>query len=210
VYIRDSRRRLWVSEWSVVIATRSAVRLRRSYDCRRDVFHRWWDRRRLASQLVLVPSCQNVSSVIPRTLQSVTSDDLLRPCQLYTRRAIKPESPHSYMYSDHFRNLSADREFSAGRCLFAVSTYYRTQWTAQGSFLTFSAVCDFLFVYKISREPLNGFTPNSHRRRVWSLAWMSLNIKVKGQRSPGTKLHFPALSAACMRFVFGKTSSASW
>ena len=39
----------------------------------------------------------------------------------------------------------------------------------------------FLFVYKISREPLNGFAPNSQGRRGWSLARTSLNIKVKGQ-----------------------------
>jgi len=38
-----------------------------------------------------------------------------------------------------------------------------------------------LFVYEISRELLKGFAPNSHGRRVWSLAWTSLNVKVKGQ-----------------------------
>jgi len=50
------------------------------------------------------------------------------------------------------------------------------------------SVCGFLFVYEISREPLNGFAPNSHGRRVWSLAQTSLKVKVKGQwsRSPGT------------------------
>jgi len=31
----------------------------------------------------------------------------------------------------------------------------------------------FLFVYEISLELLNGFAPNSHRRRVWYLARMS-------------------------------------
>ena len=51
--------------------------------------------------------------------------------------------------------------------------------------VVFGAVCDFLFVY----EPLNGFAPNSHGRRVWSLARKSLNVRVKGQRlrSPGIK-----------------------
>ena len=50
----------------------------------------------------------------------------------------------------------------------------------------------FLFVYEISREPQNGFAPNSHERRVWSLARMSLKVKVKGQRSrsPGTEMAF--------------------
>jgi len=57
-----------------------------------------------------------------------------------------------------------------------------------------------LFVYEISREPLNGFAPNSHGRRVWSLARMSLNVKVKGQGHEGQissplKMHCNALAA---------------
>ena len=44
------------------------------------------------------------------------------------------------------------------------------------------SVCGFLLVvYETSREPLNGYAPNSHRRRVWSLAWTSLEVKIKGQ-----------------------------
>ena len=44
----------------------------------------------------------------------------------------------------------------------------------------------FLFVHEVSREPLNGFTPNSQGRHVWSLAslgrvWMS-RAKVKVTR----------------------------
>jgi len=42
-----------------------------------------------------------------------------------------------------------------------------------------SCVC--LFVYEISREPLNRFAPNSQGRRDWSLARANLNVKVKGQ-----------------------------
>jgi len=56
--------------------------------------------------------------------------------------------------------------------------------------LLFNAVCDFLvflFVNQISREPLNGFAPNSKRRRVWSLARKGLNVKVKGQGPQGQK-----------------------
>ena len=47
----------------------------------------------------------------------------------------------------------------------------------------------FVFVYEISREPLNRFAPNSHGRRVWPLARTSLKVKVKGKRSRslGTK-----------------------
>ena len=67
----------------------------------------------------------------------------------------------------------------------------------------FSAVCDFcvcLFVNQISREPLNGFAPNSHGRRVWFLARKGLNVKVKGQSRQGQissplKKHCNALAA---------------
>jgi len=48
----------------------------------------------------------------------------------------------------------------------------------------------FLFVYEISPEPLNGFAPNSQARRVWSLAGMSLKVKVKGQGHHGQKRVF--------------------
>jgi len=67
----------------------------------------------------------------------------------------------------------------------------------------------FLFLYEISREALNEFAQNSHRRRVWYLARTSLNVKVKGQGHQGQKRHFSALSPACVRFTFGKTSLAS-
>jgi len=70
----------------------------------------------------------------------------------------------------------------------------------------------FLFVYEMSREPLNGYAPNSHGIRIWSLVRTSLKVKAKGQRSrsPGTKMAFrPFGRAACVRFMFGKTSIAS-
>jgi len=50
-------------------------------------------------------------------------------------------------------------------------------------------------VWNIS-GPLNGFVPNSHGRRDWSLARMSLKVKVKGQGNQGQKRYFSALSAA--------------
>jgi len=40
----------------------------------------------------------------------------------------------------------------------------------------------FLFVNQISPEPLNGFAPNSHGRRVWSLVRASLNVKGRGHQ----------------------------
>jgi len=70
------------------------------------------------------------------------------------------------------------------------------------------SVCGFLFLHEISTEPLNGFAPNSHRRRVWSLAWMSLKVKVKGQGHQEQKTAFFTISAACVWFMFGKTSLA--
>jgi len=60
-------------------------------------------------------------------------------------------------------------------------------------------------VCEICWEPVNGFAPNSHGRRVWSLARTSL--KVSGHQ--GQKRRFSTLSAACVRFMFGKTSLAS-
>jgi len=58
------------------------------------------------------------------------------------------------------------------------------------------SVCGFfLFVYEISREPLNGFAPNSPGRRVWSFARTNFNVsrsKIKGQGHQGQKRHFSA------------------
>jgi len=71
----------------------------------------------------------------------------------------------------------------------------------------FGTVCDFLFVYEMPLELLNGFVPNSQRRRVWSFTWASLNVKVKVTRDK--KRHFLAILAVCVRFVFGKISFAS-
>jgi len=71
------------------------------------------------------------------------------------------------------------------------------------------AVFAILFVYEMSWELLNGFVPNSHRRHAWSTTWTSLKVMVKGQGHQGQKRHFSALSAACVRFVFAKTSLAS-
>jgi len=40
-----------------------------------------------------------------------------------------------------------------------------------------------LFVYEISWEPLNGFAPNSHGRRVLSVAWNLEEFECQGQSS---------------------------
>ena len=48
----------------------------------------------------------------------------------------------------------------------------------------------FLFVYEMSRKPLNGFVPNSHGRRVWSLAHKKFEGQGQRSRSPETKTAF--------------------
>jgi len=62
-------------------------------------------------------------------------------------------------------------------------------------------------VCEISLELLYGFVPYSQGRHVWYLVRTSL--KVKGQGHQGQKQHFSAQSAACVWFMFGKTSLAS-
>jgi len=56
----------------------------------------------------------------------------------------------------------------------------------------------FLFVNQISWELLNGFALNYQGRRVWSLARISLNVKVKGQghQRQKTCCAFPSPPAA--------------
>ena len=51
-------------------------------------------------------------------------------------------------------------------------------------------------------EPLNGFVLNSQGRRVWSLARMSLNVKVKGQG------HHKQLVATLRWFMAGVQSAS--
>jgi len=60
----------------------------------------------------------------------------------------------------------------------ALVVYYKGLSYRRGTARFLAPSVCFLFVYEISREPVNGFGPNSHRRpwRVWSLARMSLNL----------------------------------
>ena len=64
-------------------------------------------------------------------------------------------------------------------------------------------------MHEISLEPLNRTCAKFTGKRIWSLARTNLKVKVKGQGHRGQKRHFSALSAACVRFMFGKTSLAS-
>jgi len=65
------------------------------------------------------------------------------------------------------------------------------------------------------QEPLNGFAPNSHGRRVWLFARKSLNVKVKSQRSKskGTKnalcTHNPRGMDGMERLVADKVAQAA-
>ena len=66
----------------------------------------------------------------------------------------------------------------------------------------------FLFVYEISLELLNGFAPNSHGRRVWSLIRTSWRSRSKVKVTRYRKRHFwPFRQPVCG--LFGKTSLAS-
>jgi len=80
----------------------------------------------------------------------------------------------------------------------------------------------FCLCIKYLGEPLNGFVPNLHGRRVWSLARTSLNVKVNAQGhqvqiSSPLKMHCNVLAAnnvmqqqtgpfhrGCVRFMFVK------
>ena len=58
------------------------------------------------------------------------------------------------------------------------SFYYRMQWTAEGSVFGVVSLWSVFFVCEISWELLNEFAPNSHGKRVWSVIWTSLKVKV--------------------------------
>ena len=67
------------------------------------------------------------------------------------------------------------------------------------------SVCGVLFLYAISREPLNGFALKTRKTR---LVPRSDEIEGEGQRlkvkvTKDKKRHFSSLSAACVRFMFG-------
>ena len=123
--------------------------------------------------------------------------------QSFTATVLKPDHSHFIPPS----SLKTRTGSSA-----VLNDFYFQSFTARSELLMVlflgPSVCVFLFVYEISREPLNGFAPNSHGRRVWSLARRSLKVKVKVicQDHQGQKRH---AVCACVRFVFGKTSLAS-
>ena len=83
---------------------------------------------------------------------------------------------HCVKTDENMRKLSAT-EMYACRVSASNRQTQRSAFSSPDEFLV-GTVCDF-FVYEISREPLNGFAPNSHGRRVWSLVRTSLKVKVK-------------------------------
>jgi len=83
-------------------------------------------------------------------------------------------------WNDRLARIAAD-----DRNVVAANNEYDAQYMR-----SVQATFTFLFVYEISREPLNGFAPNSHERRVLSLTRTSLNVRVKGQGHHGQKRHF--------------------
>jgi len=95
------------------------------------------------------------------------------------------------------------------------ATFYRTQWTAEGS--VFGA--DSLWIFCLCMKYLgNSWTDlrQIHMEDVFShsLAWVwrsRSNVKRETSKVKVTRnkrWHFSALSAVCVRFMFGKTSLA--
>jgi len=89
--------------------------------------------------------------------------------------------------------------------------YYRTQWTAERCLFwhCHSSLWFFVCVWNIS-----GTAERICAKFTWKTSLVPRSDEFKGQgqmsRSLGTKQrHFPALSAACVRFMFGKASLAS-
>jgi len=81
------------------------------------------------------------------------------------------------------------------------ATNYRTQWTAEVLFLAPSGCfCVWTDLHQVHTEDV--FGPSL--RRVWRS-----RSKVKSQVHQRQKRHFSALSEACVRFMFGRTSLAS-
>jgi len=94
----------------------------------------------------------------------------------------------SEFLKDSHEGLMKDEEPSAGlsitdsasgrisHCLLFIFSFYRMQYSAEGSVFWRRQSVGILFVYQISQEPLNEFVPYSH-------------LKVKDQGSQGEK-HF--------------------
>ena len=95
------------------------------------------------------------------------------------------------------------------KCPRSDSSHYRTQSTAKGS--VFGAVSMFFVcVWNISGTA-DGICAKCTRETCLvprSEVWRSRS-KAKGQGQQGQKRHFSVLLAACVRFMFGKTSVAS-
>jgi len=101
--------------------------------------------------------------------------------------------------------LASDTSIVSAVCMFMYSVLkiFTTRSELQKVLFLVPSVCGFLFVYEISLESLNGFAPNSHRD-----VFGPRSDEFEGQGHQGQKWQFSALSAACMRFMFRKTSLA--
>jgi len=116
---------------------------------------------------------------------------------------VSPKPPKRVAQKFHFAILRIEVT-RASRGLSAIAELLVVRPTARSELrmvLVLALSVTFFFVYKISREPLNEFAPNSHGIHVWFLARTSLKLKVKSQRSrsPGTKngIFRPCRLAAC-------------
>ena len=117
----------------------------------------------LANFLCLSPHTSTVASVVNLVRQSLFITLSINVCL------------HILEVTQNVTGLDSDNWCfcSVLQDIWTTVSYYRTQWTAEGSVFGAVSLCN-----EISPEPLNGFAPNSHGRRVWSLAQTSLKVKV--------------------------------
>ena len=86
--------------------------------------------------------------------------------------------------------------------------YYRMQWTAEGSVFGAVSLCYFVCVWNISGTAKRICTKFTQKMCL-VLRSDEFEGQVKRSKSPGIKTAFSALLAACVQFMFGKTSLAS-
>jgi len=111
-------------------------------------------------------------------------------CTAWWRHSLPPSPP---VYTTDTFNLNSS---TAKPKLLWLLWYFTARSELRKVLFLTPSVC--VLLCEISWEPLNGFAPNSQRRRVWSVAWKSLKVKVKGQDHQGQKRHFqPFRRPAC-------------
>jgi len=153
---RFARRPLF---WGVIFAKKCVVRWRHSGDSltwSEPVFIHWWryeHRGLYVSTLLVTPVMQWNAETVCEELLTCSG---LWCCKKRACSVCRPE---------------------VVKVTKTAFSFYGTQWTAKGSVLGAVSLV-FLFLYETSREPLNGFAPYSHGRRL-----VPCSDEFEGQRS---------------------------